>query len=91
MLGECLLTSSLPGNASRTLVESLGSAEQSTQVLKAKPDKHSKLNIKICEFGILFISLPIGLLFIVKIMMSLPISASMSSTSFKKSNVMLTL
>ena len=91
MLGECLLTSSLPGNASRTLAESLGSAEHSTQVLKAKSDKHGKLNIKRCESGILFISLPIGLLFILTIMMSLPISASTSLTSFKKSNVMLTL
>ena len=45
----CLLISSLPGKALRTLVDS-------TCVLKAEP---GKLDIKRREPGILFISLPI--------------------------------
>ena len=44
----------------RTLVESQGLPSDSTYVLKALP---GKLDIKRCEAGILFISLPIGSLF----------------------------
>ena len=56
MLGECLLISSLPGRSSSTHVESRGLTSDSTCVLK---DKHGKLDVKIREPGILFISLPI--------------------------------
>ena len=57
ILGECLLISSLPGKALRTLVDI---ASDSICFLKAKP---GKLDIKRCEPGILFISLPIVSLF----------------------------
>ena len=56
ILGDCLLISSLPGKALRSLVESRGLRSDSTCVLKAKP---GKLDIKRSEPGILFISLPI--------------------------------
>ena len=45
--------SSLPGKALRTLVESRGLPSDSTCVLKVEP---GKLDIKIREHGILFIS-----------------------------------
>ena len=57
--------SSLPGKASRTLVESRGLPSDSTYVIQAEP---GKLDIKRREPGILFISLPIGLLFKLAIM-----------------------
>ena len=65
MLGECHLISSLPGKALRTLVDIARLAHISTCVLKAEPDK---LDIKRSDLGILFISLPIVLLFKVVIM-----------------------
>ena len=43
ILGECLLISSLPGNALRTLVDIKGLPSDSTSVLKAEP---GKLDIK---------------------------------------------
>ena len=58
---QCLLISSLPGKALRMLVDIVRLAERF--------NKHSliqetgKLDIKRCEPGILFISLPIGPLF----------------------------
>ena len=55
--GECLLISSLPGKASRTLVESRGLPSDSTCVLEAEP---GKLDIKLCELGFLFICLQVG-------------------------------
>ena len=57
---ECLLLSSLPGKASRTLVESQGLQSNSTRALEAEP---GKLDIKRSVPGVLFISLPIGSLF----------------------------
>ena len=62
---ECLLISSLPGKASKTLLESLGLPSNLTCDLESKP---GKLEIKICKPGILFISLPIGSLFKLVIM-----------------------
>ena len=53
-IGECILILSLPGKASRTLVESRGLSSDSTSVLEAEP---GKLGIKIREPIILFISL----------------------------------
>ena len=55
-LGECLSISSLPGKASRTLVEWRGLPSDSTSVLEAKPGKRDTC-IKRREPGILFISL----------------------------------
>ena len=40
ILGECLLISSLPGKASRTLVDIASLPSDSTYVLEAKPGKH---------------------------------------------------
>ena len=60
ILGECLLTSSLPGKALRTLVESRGLPSDSTCILKAG---RGKLDIKRHEPGILLISLQVGSLF----------------------------
>ena len=54
ILGECLLISSLPSKALRTLVESRGLPSDSTCVLEAEP---GKLDIKRLEPCILFISL----------------------------------
>ena len=51
ILGECLLISSLPGKALRTLVELRGLPSDSTCVLKAEP---GKLDIKRRKPGILF-------------------------------------
>ena len=51
MLGDCLLLSSLPGKAWRTLVDSRGLSSDSTCVLKAEP---GKLDIKRREPSILF-------------------------------------
>ena len=51
LLGECLLISSLPGWALRTLVES--QSHDSTCVLKAEP---GKLDIKRSKPDILFVS-----------------------------------
>ena len=51
-LGESLLISSLPGKASRMLVELHGLPSDSTCFLIAKP---GKLDIKRCKPGILFI------------------------------------
>ena len=63
--GECLLISSLPGKASRMLVESLGLSSDSTCFLEAEP---GKLDIKRREPGILLISLQVGSLFKLAIM-----------------------
>ena len=52
-LGECLLISSLPGKASRTLVDIARLAEQINSLLKAKP---GKLDIERLEPGIIFIT-----------------------------------
>ena len=49
--GECLLTSSLPDKALRTLVESRGLQSDSTCILEAEP---GKLDIKRREPGIQF-------------------------------------
>ena len=46
ILGECLLKSSLPGNAWRTLVDIASLPSNLTCVLEAKPDK---LDIKRCK------------------------------------------
>ena len=54
ILGEIILISSLPGKASRRLVELQDLPGDSTCFLIAKP---GKLDIKRCEPGILFISL----------------------------------
>ena len=60
ILGECLLISSLPCKALRTLVDIMRLAEQFNMP--------GKLDIKRCEPGILFISLPIVSLFKLAIM-----------------------
>ena len=60
ILGECLLISSLPGKASRTLVESRGLVGNSTCILKTEP---GKLDIKIGDPGILLISIQFGSFF----------------------------
>ena len=69
MLGECLLISSLPGNASRMLVDIARLAERkphdSTCIINAEP---GKLNIKRCEPVIIFINSPIVSLFKLAIM-----------------------
>ena len=62
---RCLLISSLPGKASRMLVESLSKPRDSTCVLEALP---GKLYIKRREPGILFISLQVGSFFKLAIM-----------------------
>ena len=49
-VGECLLISSLPGEAWRTIVQSRGLPSDSTCDLKTEP---GKLNIKTCRSGIL--------------------------------------
>ena len=67
-MDECLLISSLPGEASRTLVESRGLPSDITSILEAKP---GKLDIKRCEPGILFITLQVGSLIKLAIMMQL--------------------
>ena len=59
------MVSSLPGKASRMLVESRGLPIDSTCVLEAEP---GKLDTKRREHGISFISLPIGLWFKLAIM-----------------------
>ena len=64
ILGEIILISSLPGKASRRLVELQDLPGDSTCFLIAKP---GKLDIKRCKPGILFISL----LFKLEIMMLL--------------------
>ena len=53
-LGECLLISSLPDKASRTLVGLQGFRSDSTCVLKAEP---GKLDIKRDDPDVLFINL----------------------------------
>ena len=53
ILGECILISSLPGKALRTLVDIADLPSESTCVLKAEP---GKLDIKRREPGLLFIS-----------------------------------
>ena len=58
--GLRLLISSLPGTASRTLVESRGLPSDSTCVLKTEP---GKLDIKTRKPGILFITLHVVSLF----------------------------
>ena len=68
ILGECLLISSLPGKASRTLVDIARLAEGLKCILEAEP---GKLDIKRCEPGILFISLQVDSLFKLVIMTSL--------------------
>ena len=66
ILGECLLISSLPGKALRTLVDIARLPSNSTSILKAEP---GKLDIKRREpSSILFISLPIVSLFKLAIM-----------------------
>ena len=57
---------SLPGKASRMLVESRGLPSDSTCVLEADP---GELDIKSREPGILFISLQVGSLYKLTIMM----------------------
>ena len=57
---RCLLISSLPGKAFRTLVESRGLPSDSTYVFENEP---GKLDIKRRKPAILFISLPIGSLY----------------------------
>ena len=64
-LGECLLISSLPGKASRTLVDIARLASDSTCPLEAEL---GKLDIKRREPGILFISLQVDSLFKLAIM-----------------------
>ena len=64
-LGDCLLISILPGRASKTPVESRGLLSDSMCILEAKS---SKLDIKRCKPGILFISLQVGYLFKLVIM-----------------------
>ena len=66
MLDECLLISSLPGNALITFVNIARLPSDSTCVLKAEP---GKLGIKIREPGILSISLQADSLFKLAIMM----------------------
>ena len=69
ILGECLLISSLPGEASRTLVDIARLAEgDSPCVLKAES---GKLDMERREPGILFISLKANSLFKLAIMTSL--------------------
>ena len=60
ILGECLLISSIPCKGFRTLVESRGLPSDSTCVLEVEP---GKLDVKRRELSILFINLPICLLF----------------------------
>ena len=50
MLGECLLLSSLPGKASRTLGDIVRLAEQFNMLSQAEP---GKFDIKRCKPGIL--------------------------------------
>ena len=64
-LGECLLISSLPGKALRTLVDIVRLVERYTCVFNAEP---GKLDINRRKPGILFISLPIVSLFKLAIM-----------------------
>ena len=64
-VGECLLISSLPGKASRMLVESQGLPRDLTCVLEAEL---SKLDITRREPGILFISLQADSLYKLAIM-----------------------
>ena len=65
LLGGRLLVPSLPGKDFRMLLELRGLPKDLICVLEAEP---GKLEIKRCEAGILFISLPIGLLFKIVIM-----------------------
>ena len=62
------MISSLPGKALRMLVDIARLAKDSTSVLKPEP---GKLDIKRCEPGILFISLPIVSLFKLAIVFSI--------------------
>ena len=68
ILGECLLISSLPGEARDRLLTSRGLLSDLTCVLETEP---GKLEIKRCEPGILFISLQVGSLVKLAIMTSL--------------------
>ena len=60
ILGGCILISSLPGKALKTIVELQGLPSDSTCVLEAEP---GKLDIKRCEPGIQFISLQVVYMF----------------------------
>ena len=91
MLGECLLMSSLPGKALRTLVESEALPSIPACIIKAEP---GKLDIKRCVLG--------NLVFYLLVYPLVDSSSwglrsnyrfsvdSTSSRSFKKCNVMLT-
>ena len=92
--GECLLKSSLPDKASRTLVELRGLLSDSTCVLKAEPGKR---DIKRDDPYILFISLHVGSFVKLAIMTGFIyfrvfvwIQRRSLMTSFKMYNVMMT-
>ena len=73
LVGESLLISSLPGKASRTLVEPRGLSRDSTCILKVRP---GKLGNKRSTPGIIFINLSVVLLFKMAIMTLLLIFTS---------------